>query len=112
MGLFRKKVRADLTSVTGPVFHIAGYESVHQRQPLPDPGAGNYSWETLQLKQQTPIGPSVAARGQVKITGQQIYVRQGVTFAGLGTVQGQLINQPLSNDTVQHNAVPFSQPGS
>lgn len=96
--MFGRKRRIDIQRSVGPFFRADGYESVHQRQRVPDPGAGNYSWETLQMAQYPPSGPTVAIREQVRSIAPQAFVpNQAVTVAGIATTSGQLVHQPLSN---------------
>lgn len=71
-------------------FHI-----VYERKRMPDPGAQNYAYESLALLQFAPSGPSVAACQQIEPTEGQLYFAQGWRVAGIPTIAGQIITQPL-----------------
>jgi hypothetical protein len=68
------------------------------RKRLPTPGIYNYAFSSLQLYEQSPIGPAAAARKNWYITQPpQLYLNgQAVTTIGIGGLAaGQYISQPL-----------------
>lgn len=77
------------------------YELTYERQNLPDPGAGVYSYETLGLEPFTPIGPGVAVRRHIRETQTPLYVfAPSVPLTGMPTVAGQIQHVPLIEQAV------------
>jgi len=76
------------------------FQLIWVRQRLPDAGAEQYSFETLDLPVQTPIGAGVAVRQPFIPTqrGDQPYFPvQHVALQGFGQVSGGIVSQPLFN---------------
>lgn len=89
-----------------------GYEQVWERKAMPDPGAQNYAFETLQLAPFTPIGPTERTRQPLVPTSPQIYVNYGALLSGMGTIAGQMVGQPLFDPNVPGNGYTSGNPNS
>lgn len=74
---------------------VQGFAITYERQTLPDPGAGVYSYETLGLEPFSPIGAGVAVRSPTRFTQNPLYGVKSVPITGMPTVAGQLIHSPL-----------------
>ncbi len=98
MGFFRKKKPVNVGTVSGgvPNFLPPGfYEMAWEEQRTPNPGAMVYSWETLGLPQLSPVGPGRGIRQVIRSIQQVAAFYQSVPLAGMPSVPGQIIFQPL-----------------
>ncbi|MDE2102817.1 MAG: hypothetical protein KGL39_36570 [Patescibacteria group bacterium] len=95
MSLFKKKI--DVRNPGDGKFtrlpHT--FEIAYERQNLPDPASGNYSYETLGLVRFPPSGPSVAVRQPLNTLFSQMIAGFVVKLSGIPTTSGQLLGQPL-----------------
>jgi hypothetical protein len=68
-----------------------------ERQPMPDPGAMNYSYESLGLAPFTPIGPSVTTRQPINPISERPlpYYNKAVVLNGIPTTSGTMVLSPL-----------------
>lgn len=68
-----------------------------ERQPMPDPGAMNYSYESLGLAPFTPIGAGVTTRQPMMPIGErpQPYYQKAVILNGIPTTSGTMVLSPL-----------------
>lgn len=85
-----------------------GMKMVFERKPLPSPGAMNYAYETLALAPQSEISGAVANRSQLMFIAQQVYKFQDVPLAGIGTVSGAMVTQPIFDPTVGYTNLPHT----
>lgn len=90
--LFRKRAPRDERFVNNNV-----YNQSWERRPLPDPGAQNYAFETLDLYALTPVGPGVGQFNYIKPLQAQTYVLQAVPLQGIPLTSGQIYGAPLGD---------------
>jgi len=99
MGFFRKKQKVNVDTISSgnvPVMLPPGfYEMAWEEQRSPNPGAMVYSWETLGLPQLSPVGAGRGIRNVIRSTQQVRAWYQSVPLAGMPSVPGQMIFQPL-----------------
>jgi hypothetical protein len=98
MGFFRKKKKVNVSTVGGavPTMLPPGfYEMAWEEQRTPNPGAMVYSWETLGLPQFSPVGAGRGIHTVIRSTQQVNAWYQSVPIAGMPSVPGQMIFQPL-----------------
>lgn len=99
MGFFRKKKKVNVDTLASgnvPIMLPAGfYEMAWEEQRTPNPGAMVYSWETLGLPEYSPVGAGRGILQVIKSVQQTMAWYQSVPLAGMPSVPGQMIFQPL-----------------
>lgn len=76
---------------------VPGFRNAWGERAMPSPGAMNYAYLTLALVPFAPSGPTGLPRSQIRAFAPQLYNAQAVIVAGIPTVSGQLVHQPLTN---------------
>lgn len=108
MGLFSRKAKPNITSITAPVFAMDGFELVFEVQNQPSAGMRGTSWETLQLDPRPIFWTGIPPFQPTKAisNGPQLVAQQTVRIDGLPIVSGQIIQQPLYDPSSGYSATP------